>query len=95
MSDDAFDLDAWLDRIGMGGSREPTLATSRGVIRVTIRRPGDRAERFRLDNKADFQAALHGTFGLTLAGADLSAALEALETSDRKGTRGITHPFFS
>ena len=32
MPDDAFDLDAWLGRIGYGGARTPTLATLRGVI---------------------------------------------------------------
>jgi hypothetical protein len=31
-------------------------------------------------------------FGLTLSEAGLTGALEALE---RKGTRGVTHPFFA
>jgi N-hydroxyarylamine O-acetyltransferase len=60
--------------------------------RVTVRRPGDRVDRFKLDNEGEFQAALDGTFGLTLPAADLTAALEAL---DRKGTRSAAHPFFS
>jgi N-hydroxyarylamine O-acetyltransferase len=58
--------------------------------RVTVRRPGDRAERFMLED-GEFGAALESRFGLVLADADLSAALEAL---NRKGTRGAAHPFF-
>jgi N-hydroxyarylamine O-acetyltransferase len=60
--------------------------------RVTVRRRGDPAERFRLDTEGDFQAAIETRFGLVLSGADLTAALAAL---DRKGTRGDTHPFFA
>jgi N-hydroxyarylamine O-acetyltransferase len=58
--------------------------------RVTVRRPGDPAERFMLDDR-DFAAALESKFGLILADIELTAALEAL---DRKGTRGVGHPFF-
>jgi N-hydroxyarylamine O-acetyltransferase len=32
MSEDNFDQDAWLNRIGYQGSREPVLATLRGVV---------------------------------------------------------------
>ncbi len=32
MSDDAFDVDAWLDRIGLRGRHAPTLATLRAVV---------------------------------------------------------------
>src|SRR5260370_29963050 len=32
MHEEAFDLDAWLRRIGRGGSRAPTLATLRAVV---------------------------------------------------------------
>jgi N-hydroxyarylamine O-acetyltransferase len=60
--------------------------------KVTVRRPGNRAERSRLDKEGDFRAVLGGTFGLTLSDADLTEALEAM---DRKGTRGATHPFFA
>ena len=60
--------------------------------RMTVRRPGDRVDRFKLDNESEFQAALDGTFGLTLSDTDLAGALEALK---RKGTRGATHPFFT
>lgn len=60
--------------------------------RVTVRRRGDPAERSRLEHAADFRAALDGTFGLSLSDADLA---QALETLDRKGTRGATHPFFA
>jgi N-hydroxyarylamine O-acetyltransferase len=60
--------------------------------RVTVRRPGDRVDRFRLENESEFRATLDNTFGLTLPATDLTAALAAL---DRKGTRGVTHPFFS
>jgi N-hydroxyarylamine O-acetyltransferase len=59
---------------------------------MTVRRPGTPAERVRLEGQSDFEAALKGTFGLTLSGVDLAAALEAL---DRKGTRGAMHPFFA
>jgi N-hydroxyarylamine O-acetyltransferase len=59
---------------------------------VTIRRPGDRTTRSRLESEDDYQTALDKTFGLILAKADLTAALEAL---DRKDTRDAPHPFFS
>jgi len=32
MSDEVFDVDAWLTRIGYGGSRAPTLETLRALI---------------------------------------------------------------
>jgi N-hydroxyarylamine O-acetyltransferase len=60
--------------------------------RMTIRGPGNRVERASLDSEAAFRDALEGTFGLALSGADLTAAIEAL---DRKGTRNATHPFFA
>jgi hypothetical protein len=58
---------------------------------VTARRPGEREERSRLD-EADASTTLKNTFGLTLSEAGPTGALEALE---RKGTRGVTHPFFA
>jgi N-hydroxyarylamine O-acetyltransferase len=58
---------------------------------VTVRRPGTPAERVRLDDESEFRAALNDRFGLALPGVDLAAVLETLE---RKGTRGATHPFF-
>jgi N-hydroxyarylamine O-acetyltransferase len=58
---------------------------------LTVRRPGERAERSRLD-EANASTTLRNMFGLTLSEADLTDALEALE---RKGTRGATHPFFA
>jgi N-hydroxyarylamine O-acetyltransferase len=59
--------------------------------RVTVRRPGDAPERYKVENETDLHETLGRVFGLTLSGADLSGALEAL---DRKGTRGAEHPFF-
>jgi N-hydroxyarylamine O-acetyltransferase len=59
--------------------------------RVTVRRPGERAERSVLDD-ADFGRELEARFGLTLPDADVTAALDVL---DRKGTRGAQHPFFA
>ena len=56
--------------------------------RVTVRRPGDRAEQSMLDNETGFRAALDSTFGLTLPEADLTGTPEVV---DRKGTRGATH----
>jgi hypothetical protein len=44
-----------------------------------------------LEGAAEYGEALADTFGLVLSGAELSAALEALE---RKGTLGAVHPFF-
>jgi N-hydroxyarylamine O-acetyltransferase len=73
-------------RPGPGGSRA-TLFNGR----VTIRRPGEQAERFVLE-EASFSAALETRFGLTVTDADLMATLEILE---RKGTRGVQHPFFT
>ena len=34
MSEDRFDRDAWLDRIGYQGSRAPVLETLRGVVQA-------------------------------------------------------------
>ena len=59
--------------------------------RMTTRRPPDGLDRVALDDAAMVHAALTGTFGLRLAAADLTAALDVL---DRKGTRHATHPFF-
>jgi N-hydroxyarylamine O-acetyltransferase len=59
--------------------------------RVSVRRAGDRAERFMLDD-ADFTAAIRDRFGLAISDTDLTAALSAL---DRNGTRGTAHPFFA
>jgi N-hydroxyarylamine O-acetyltransferase len=72
-------------RPGPGGTRN-TLFNGR----VTIRRPGEPAERYILDDR-DFAVALEKSFGLVLADVDLTAALDVL---DRKGTRGAGHPFF-
>jgi N-hydroxyarylamine O-acetyltransferase len=58
--------------------------------RVTVRRPGEPAERYMLDDR-DFATTLEKRFGLVLADVDLTAALEVL---GRKGTRGAGHPFF-
>lgn len=73
-------------RPGPGGTRQ-TLFNGR----ITIRGPGNRVDRFMLDNEADFPDALKSRFGLVLSGDDLAAALLVL---DRKGTRGALHPFF-
>lgn len=59
--------------------------------RMTVRRPGEPAERAALGNEDDVAAALEATFGLVLSRTDLTAALAAL---DRRGTRNAEHPFF-
>jgi N-hydroxyarylamine O-acetyltransferase len=74
-------------RPGPGGARN-TLFNGR----VSVRGPSGPPRRFMLGDPAEFRTALADTFGVTLTGADLSAALEVL---DRKGARGATHPFFS
>jgi N-hydroxyarylamine O-acetyltransferase len=74
-------------RPGPGGIRQ-TLFNGR----VSVRGPGNTVDRSKLENESAFQATLDSMFGLTLSGPDLAAALDAL---DRKGTRGVTHPFFA
>lgn len=74
-------------RAGPGGTRYTFFNG-----RLSVRRPPNQVERRMLDDEAEYKAVLAGTFGLNLSGADLSAALETL---DRKGTRGATHPFFN
>jgi N-hydroxyarylamine O-acetyltransferase len=74
-------------RPGPGGTRNNLFND-----RLTVRRPGDRAERSKLNSEAEFRAVLDDVFGLTLSGDDLT---EALATLDRKGTRDATHPFFT
>lgn len=60
--------------------------------RLTIRRPPGGVARTMLDDPGAMAATLKETFGLTLPEADLTAALETL---DRKGTRGAAHPSFA
>ncbi len=59
--------------------------------RLTLRRPGQDADRRMLVDEDDWRDALARTFGLTLTAADLTAALAAL---DRMGNMGKAHPFF-
>jgi N-hydroxyarylamine O-acetyltransferase len=73
-------------RPGPGGVRN-TLFNGR----LTVRRPPGQVTRRMLEGAAEYGEALADTFGLVLSGAELSAALEAL---DRKGTLGAVHPFF-
>jgi N-hydroxyarylamine O-acetyltransferase len=73
-------------RPGPGGTRYSLFNE-----RLTIRRPPDQVARRMLDGAAEYGEVLAGTFGLALSGAELSAALEAL---DRKGVRGAVHSFF-
>ena len=73
-------------RPGPGGARN-TLFNGR----LTVRCPPDQVTRRMLEGAAEYGQALADTFGLVLSGAELSAALEAL---DRKGTLGAVHPFF-
>ena len=47
--------------------------------------------RWLLDEAAEYQTTLAETLGLALHGADVNAVLKAL---DRKGMRGVMHPFF-
>jgi N-hydroxyarylamine O-acetyltransferase len=60
--------------------------------RVNVRRPGDWVERSEPADEAALRETLDKTFGLTLSGGDLTAALAAL---DRNGNRGVGHPFFA
>jgi N-hydroxyarylamine O-acetyltransferase len=73
-------------RPGPGGARN-TLFNGR----VTIRRPGEKAERLVVTDD-EFRGTLMERFGLDLSVTDITAAIEAL---DRKGTRGAQHPFFA
>ncbi len=60
--------------------------------RLTVRRPPVSVARTMLDDPVTIAATLTEIFGLTLPAADLTAALETL---DRKGTRGAAHPSFA
>ena len=60
--------------------------------RLSVRRPPNGIERRLLESDAEYAAALSGTFGLSLPGADFKALLDTL---DRKGTRGATNSFFA
>ena len=70
-----------------GGARD-TLFNGR----LSLRRPGVETERRMVADTESLHGVLRDSFGLTLAEADVTAALAVL---DRKGTRGVTHPFFS
>jgi N-hydroxyarylamine O-acetyltransferase len=73
-------------RPGAGGTRH-TMFNGR----ITTRRPGQSVDRIMIEDDAAFPEALRGRFGLSLSRGDLA---EALVTLDRKGMRGVTHPFF-
>jgi N-hydroxyarylamine O-acetyltransferase len=60
--------------------------------RLNVRHANGEVERRTLNDKAEYLDVLAGTFGLALTDADLAAALETVE---RKGTRGAPHPFFA
>jgi N-hydroxyarylamine O-acetyltransferase len=74
-------------RAGPGGARYSLFNG-----RLSVRHTPDQVERRLLDSEAEYEGALAGTFGLSLSAADLTALMETL---DRKGTRGATHPFFA
>ena len=60
--------------------------------RLNIRYATGEVERRLLGGMSDYHDVLAGTFGIDLAQADLAAALETVE---RKGSRGPPHPFFA
>jgi N-hydroxyarylamine O-acetyltransferase len=60
--------------------------------RLTVRQPSGAAERHTLQDQAEYGKVLAELFGLALSNADLSAALQTVE---RRGTRGPPHPFFA
>jgi N-hydroxyarylamine O-acetyltransferase len=60
--------------------------------RLSVRHTPDQVERRLLDGEAEYKGTLAGTFTLSLSSADLAALMDTL---DRKGTRGATHPFFA
>ena len=60
--------------------------------RLTVRHAGGAVERRTLASAAEYRAALAETFGLALSDADLARAIDTVE---RKGTRGPPHPFFA
>jgi N-hydroxyarylamine O-acetyltransferase len=74
-------------RPGSGGVRN-TLFNGR----LSVRRQSGHTDRRLLAGEAEHLPVLANTFGLTLPSDRMSAALAVL---DRKGTRGVTHPFFS
>ena len=60
--------------------------------RLNVRHPTGEVERRTLDGVTEYREVLAETFGLTLTDADLAAALDTVE---RKSTRGPPHPFFA
>ena len=73
-------------RPGPGGVRN-TLFNGR----LTVRCPPDQVTRRMLEGAAEYGEVLTDIFGLVLSGAELSAALGAL---DCKGRHDAVHPFF-
>jgi N-hydroxyarylamine O-acetyltransferase len=60
--------------------------------RLTVRHADGKAERRMLATPVEYRDVLGGLFGLDLSDADLALALETVE---RKGTKGAPHPFFA
>ena len=60
--------------------------------RLVVRRATGEAERRVLRDAGEYRAALADLFGLTLSAAEVGTILDALE---RKGARGVPHPFFA
>jgi N-hydroxyarylamine O-acetyltransferase len=60
--------------------------------RLNVRHANGEVERRTLVTPDEYRDVLHDTFGLDLSDADLGLALETVE---RKGTKGAPHPFFA
>jgi N-hydroxyarylamine O-acetyltransferase len=60
--------------------------------RLNVRYPTGEVERRTLSSISEYRDTLADIFGLSLTDADLVAALDTVE---RKGTRGPPHPFFA
>jgi N-hydroxyarylamine O-acetyltransferase len=60
--------------------------------RLNVRHVTGETERRVLSDPAEYEEVLSDAFGIRLSGTELAAALDTVE---RKGTRGAPHPFFA